>query len=190
MTRPPEPTSPSSAQRTGTAHMTDGANAAGEGETDPRKTPSRSSPLPPGHATFYAQQLRQQAFDPAPVAHPARPGRPMVQRDGPRPRRAEPLRGEHRPRHLRHPQLHGVLFDEGQGQPVETSCLKRDLRTIGDDSIEGAPDSPRRWTSPGRATMMLAYPQLANRRRVTDRAWALSSCRRIDRRREQSLRPR
>ena len=33
-------------------------------------------------------------------------------------------------------QLDGVLFMEGEGEPTEVTRIKRDLRTMGDDSIE------------------------------------------------------
>ena len=46
-------------------------------------------------------------------------------------------------------QLDGVLFMEGEGEPVEMTRIKRDLRTIGDDSIEtGTASSPTTGTPP------------------------------------------
>lgn len=60
-------------------------------------------------------------------------------------------------------QLDGILFMEGEGEPVEITRIKRDLRTIGDDSIETgtwlADAMDATWDA---ATMLLAYPQLAD----------------------------
>ena len=77
-------------------------------------------------------------------------------------------------------QLDGVLFMEGQGEPVELTRIKRDLRTIGDDSIETgtwlAAAMEATWDA---ATVLLAYPQLAgllgDRHRIIANDWHAAS---------------
>ena len=73
-------------------------------------------------------------------------------------------------------QLDGVLFMEGQGEPTELSRLTRDLRTIGDDSIEIgtwlATAMESTWDA---ATALIAYPDLADllgdRHRIIANDW-------------------
>lgn len=77
-------------------------------------------------------------------------------------------------------QLDGVLFMEGEGEPVEMTRIKRDLRTIGDDSIETgtwlAAAMEGTWDA---ATVLLAYPQLADllgdRHRIIANDWHAAS---------------
>jgi len=79
-------------------------------------------------------------------------------------------------------QLDGVLFMEGEGEPVEMTRIKRDLRTIGDDSIETgtwlAAAMEGTWDA---ATVLLAYPQLADllgdRHRIIANDWHAASMR-------------
>ncbi len=77
-------------------------------------------------------------------------------------------------------QLDGVLFMEGEGEPVEVTRIKRDLRTLGDDSIETgtwlAAAMESTWDA---ATMLLTYPQLADllgdRHRIIANDWHAAS---------------
>jgi hypothetical protein len=77
-------------------------------------------------------------------------------------------------------QLDGVLFMEGEGEPVEVSRLKRDLRTIGADSIETgtwlATAMEATWDA---AAVLGAYPQLAellgDRHRIIANDWHAAS---------------
>jgi hypothetical protein len=73
-------------------------------------------------------------------------------------------------------QLDGVLFMEGEGEPTELTKLKRDLRTIGADSVEIgtwlATAMEATWDT---ATALLAYPELADlvgdRHRIIANDW-------------------
>lgn len=77
-------------------------------------------------------------------------------------------------------QLDGVLFMEGEGEPVEITRLKRDLRTLGDDFIETgtwlATAMEMTWDA---ATALLGYPQLADligdRHRIITNDWQAAS---------------
>jgi hypothetical protein len=77
-------------------------------------------------------------------------------------------------------QLDGVLFMEGEGEPVEMARLTRDLRTIGDDSIETgawlAVAMEGTWDA---ATALLGYPDLADvvgdRHRIIANDWQAAS---------------
>ena len=77
-------------------------------------------------------------------------------------------------------QLDGVLFMEGEGEPVELTRLKRDLRTIGDDSIEtGAWLAAAMESTWNAATALLGYPELADllgdRHRIIANDWQAAS---------------
>ncbi len=73
-------------------------------------------------------------------------------------------------------QLDGVLFMEGSDEPVELSRMKRDLRTMGDDSVETgswlASAMEGTWDA---AVALLAYPELADlvgdRHRIIANDW-------------------
>lgn len=73
-------------------------------------------------------------------------------------------------------QLDGVLFMEGEGEPVELTRIKRDLRTIGNDSIETgtwlATAMEATWDA---ATALLGFPELADclgdRHRIIANDW-------------------
>jgi hypothetical protein len=77
-------------------------------------------------------------------------------------------------------QLDGVLFMEGGGEPVELSHMKRDLRTMGDDSIEIgtwlASAMEATWDA---AIALIGYPQLADllgdRHRIIANDWQAAS---------------
>lgn len=77
-------------------------------------------------------------------------------------------------------QLDGVLFMEGEGEPVEVTRIKRDIRTIGDDSIETgtwlASAMESTWDA---ATSLLGYAQLADlvgdRHRIITNDWHAAS---------------
>ena len=77
-------------------------------------------------------------------------------------------------------QLDGVLFMEGEGEPVEVTRIKRDLRSVGDESVETgtwlAAAMEATWDA---ATMLLAYPQLADllgdRHRIIANDWHAAS---------------
>jgi hypothetical protein len=77
-------------------------------------------------------------------------------------------------------QLDGVLFMEGEGEPVELSRMKRDLRTMGDDSIETgswlAAAMEATWDV---APVLLDYPELADvlgdRHRIIANDWQAAS---------------
>ena len=77
-------------------------------------------------------------------------------------------------------QLDGVLFMEGEGEPVEVTRIKRDLRTIGDDSIEtGTWLAAATEGTSAAATVLLTYPQLADllgdRHRIIANDWHAGS---------------
>ena len=77
-------------------------------------------------------------------------------------------------------QLDGVLFMEGEGKPVELSRLTRDLRTIGDDSIEtGAWLATAMESTWDAAAALVAYPDLADllgdRHRIIANDWQAAS---------------
>jgi hypothetical protein len=77
-------------------------------------------------------------------------------------------------------QLDGILFMEGEGEPVELTRLKRDLRTMADDAIEtgswlgSAMEST--WEA---ASALLRYPELAevigDRHRIIVNDWQAAS---------------
>ncbi|MCU0268467.1 MAG: hypothetical protein MUF83_07445 [Acidimicrobiales bacterium] len=77
-------------------------------------------------------------------------------------------------------QLDGVLFMEGEGEPTEITRIKRDLRTIGDDSIETgtwlAKAMEMTWDA---ATALVSYPELAgllgDRHRIIANDWQAAS---------------
>jgi hypothetical protein len=77
-------------------------------------------------------------------------------------------------------QLDGILFMEGEGEPVEVTRIKRDLRTSGDDSIETgtwlASAMEGTWEA---AAALIAYPQLADllgdRHRIIANDWQAAS---------------
>ncbi len=77
-------------------------------------------------------------------------------------------------------QLDGILFMEGEGEPVEVTRIKRDLRTSGDDSIETgawlASAMEATWEA---AAALIAYPQLADllgdRHRIIANDWQAAS---------------
>jgi hypothetical protein len=77
-------------------------------------------------------------------------------------------------------QLDGVLFMEGEGEPVELARLTRDLRTIGDDSIEtGAWLAAAMEATWDAATALLGYEDLAevlgDRHRIIANDWQAAS---------------
>jgi hypothetical protein len=73
-------------------------------------------------------------------------------------------------------QLDGILFMEGQGEPVEITRIKRDVRTVAADSIETgdwlAAAMEATWAG---ATGLFAYPELASaigdRHRIIANDW-------------------
>ena len=73
-------------------------------------------------------------------------------------------------------QLDGVLFMEGADEPVELARMKRDLRTMADDSIETgswlATAMEQTWEA---ATALLSYPELVDlvgdRHRIIANDW-------------------
>jgi hypothetical protein len=77
-------------------------------------------------------------------------------------------------------QLDGILFMEGEEEPVELTRLKRDLRTMADDAIETgswlASAMEATWEA---ATALLAYPELADllgdRHRIIVNDWQAAS---------------
>lgn len=77
-------------------------------------------------------------------------------------------------------QLDGVLFMEGEDEPVELTRVKRDLRTMGDDSMETgswlAAAMEGTWEA---AAALLGYPQLADlvgdRHRIIANDWQAAS---------------
>jgi hypothetical protein len=77
-------------------------------------------------------------------------------------------------------QLDGVLFMEGEGEPVEISRIKRDLHTLADDFIETgtwlATAMEMTWEA---ATALIGYPQLADllgdRHRIIANDWQAAS---------------
>jgi hypothetical protein len=76
--------------------------------------------------------------------------------------------------------LDGILFMEGEEEPVELTRLKRDLRTMADDAIETgswlASAMEATWEA---ATALLAYPELADllgdRHRIIVNDWQAAS---------------
>ncbi len=73
-------------------------------------------------------------------------------------------------------QLDGVLFMEGEGEPVEVTQLKRDLRSFGDDSVAaGAWLATAMESSWGVAVMLLEIRDLADllgeRHRIIANNW-------------------
>ena len=77
-------------------------------------------------------------------------------------------------------QLDGVLFMEGSGEPVELTRITRDLRTLGDDSIEtGAWLASAMEATWEIATTLLDYPVLADlvgdRHRIIANDWQAAS---------------
>jgi len=77
-------------------------------------------------------------------------------------------------------QLDGVLFMEGEGEPTEIRRMKRDLRTMGDDSIETgawlAQAMEMTWEA---ATALIGYAELADllgdRHRIIANDWQAAS---------------
>ena len=77
-------------------------------------------------------------------------------------------------------QLDGVLFMEGEGEPVELSRIKRDLRTVAADSVEtGAWLATAMESTWDAATALLGYPALADvlgdRHRIIANDWHAAS---------------
>lgn len=77
-------------------------------------------------------------------------------------------------------QLDGVLFMEGQGEPIELTRIVRDLQTMGADALETgtwlAQAMAATWDT---ATALLAYPALAgrigDRHRIIANDWQAAS---------------
>ena len=77
-------------------------------------------------------------------------------------------------------QLDGVLFTEVDGEPVEVTRLKRDLRMLGDDSVAtGTWLGAAMEATWGASTALIAYPQLAellgDRHRIIANDWHAAS---------------
>ena len=77
-------------------------------------------------------------------------------------------------------QLDGVLFMEGEGEPTEVTRIKRDLRTMGDDSIETGSWLAAAMESTWSAAIALTdYPELADllgdRHRIIANDWQAAS---------------
>jgi hypothetical protein len=133
------------------------------------------------HEKFYAQQPRQQAVD---VQRHSRTLCALADRWSTVAVEAldalNPYEGSTDLNSSDATQLDGVLFMEGEGEPVEVARIKRDLRTIGDDSIETgtwlAAAMESTWDA---ATVLLAYPQLADllgdRHRIIANDWHAAS---------------
>ena len=76
--------------------------------------------------------------------------------------------------------LDGILFMEGEGEPVEVARIKRDLRTMGDDAIETGSwltaAMERTWEA---ASALLGYQDLADllgdRHRIIANDWQAAS---------------
>jgi hypothetical protein len=77
-------------------------------------------------------------------------------------------------------QLDGILFMEGQEEPVELTRAKRDLRTIGDDAVEtGAWLTAAMEGTWDAAVALMGYPELADllgdRHRIIANDWQAAS---------------
>ena len=77
-------------------------------------------------------------------------------------------------------QLDGVLFMEGEGEPVELIRLTRDVRTMGDDAIEtGGWLSSAMEATWAAAAALAGYPELADllgdRHRIIANDWQAAS---------------
>ncbi len=77
-------------------------------------------------------------------------------------------------------QLDGILFMEGQEEPVELTRAKRDLRTIGDDAVETGAWLAAAMEGTWEAAMaLMGYPELADllgdRHRIIANDWQAAS---------------
>ena len=89
------------------------------------------------HEKFYAQAPREQAVDgAAPQPGALRLADHWAGVDGRRIDALNPYEGAEDLNDGVALQLDGVLFMEGQDEPVELTRAKRDLRTMGDDAVE------------------------------------------------------
>lgn len=130
-----------------------------------------------GHERFYAQEPRAQAVQ---LQRHARTLASLADRwstaDAEALDALNPYEGSEDLNAPEATQLDGVLFMEGEGEPTELTRLKRDLRTIGADSIETgtwlATAMEATWDG---ATALLAYPALADllgdRHRIIANDW-------------------
>jgi len=129
------------------------------------------------HEKFYAQEPRAEAVT---LQRHARALQALADRWSTTPPQSQPWMNPFEgSRDLNDPaalQLDGVLFMEGEGEPVEITRLKRDFRTLAEDQ-----ESSGRWLADAMqatwdtATALLAFPtladQLGERHRIIANDW-------------------
>jgi hypothetical protein len=129
------------------------------------------------HERFYAQQPREQAVR---VQRHSRTLSALADRwssTAPDRRPAvNPFEGAEDLNAAEATQLDGVLFMQGEGEPAELTRLKRDLRTLGEDSVEtGAWLADAMESSWQAVTALFEYPMLADllgdRHRIIANDW-------------------